>query len=361
MSDLRYWIGLSLVPDIGPITAKQLIAHAGAPEYVFRMDMHDLLAIHGMARTRAENIRTFSLWDEVDKQVASLEKRGLSAVCYGDADYPAALKEIPDAPVVLYMKGTYQPEDRYGIAVVGSRKYSPYGEAVTQKISGELASAGLTVISGMARGIDTFAHRSALTSGGRTIAVLGSGLDVLYPAENKGLMEKIAASGCVMTEFPLGTEPNRENFPRRNRLISGLSMGVLVIEAAEGSGSLITASIALEQNREVFAVPGNITSGNSAGTNMLIRQGARMVTRADDIIEELAPVLKGFIRGETRREVELSSEEKGFCACMTREPRHIDLISRELRLPVHKILDILLSLELKGVVRQSDGKRFYLA
>jgi DNA processing protein len=174
-------------------------------------------------------------------------------------------------------------------------------------------------------------------------------------------MEKIAASGCIMTEFPLGTQPNRENFPRRNRLISGLSMGVLVIEAAEGSGSLITASIALEQNREVFAVPGNITSGTSAGTNMLIRQGARMVTRAEDIVEELTPMLKGFIRSETRREVELSAEEKGLCGCMTREPQHIDSISREIRLPVHKILDILLSLELKGVVRQSDGKRFYLA
>jgi len=361
VSDLRYWIGLSLVPDIGPITAKQLIAHAGDPEHVFRMDMHDLLSIHGMARTRAENIRSFSRWDEVEKQVSDLEKRGFSTLCYGDAAYPAALKEIPDAPVVLYTKGTYQPEDRYGIAVVGSRKYSPYGEVVTQKISGGLAAAGLTVISGMARGIDTFAHRSALAAGGRTLAVLGSGLDVFYPAENKGLMEKIAASGCVISEFPLGTEPNRENFPRRNRLISGLSMGVLVVEAAEGSGSLITASIALEQNREVFAVPGNITSVTSAGTNMLIRQGARIVTKADDIIEELAPMLKGFIRSETRSQVELTVEENALCACMTREPQHIDPLAREIRLPVQKILDILLSLELKGVVRQSDGKRFYLA
>ena len=350
-----------MVPDIGPITAKQLIAHAGDPEHIFRMDMHDLLSVQGVTRARAENIRTFSLWDDVEKQVTGLQKRGLSAICYGDQVYPAALKEIPDAPVVLYMKGTYQPEDRYGIAVVGSRKYSPYGETVTHKISGELATAGFTVISGMARGIDTFAHRSALAAGGRTIAVLGSGLDVSYPAENKGLMEKIASAGCVITEFPLGTAPNRENFPRRNRLISGLSMGVLVIEAAEGSGSLITASIALEQNREVFAVPGNITSGNSAGTNLLIRQGARMVTRADDIIEELAPVLKGFIRNGTRQEVDLSAEEKGICAGMTHEPQHIDLLSREIRLPVHRILDILLSLELKGVVRQSDGKRFYLA
>jgi len=184
---------------------------------------------------------------------------------------------------------------------------------------------------------------------------------VFYPAENKGLMEKIAASGCVMSEFPLGTRPNRENFPRRNRLISGLSMGVLVVEAAEGSGSLITASIALEQNREVFAVPGNITAKNSAGTNMLIRQGAKMVLQTEDIIEELAPALRGFIRNETKRTADLSSEEQGLCSCLTREPRHIDTISREIGLPVHRILDILLSLELKGVIRQTDGKRFYLA
>ena len=361
MSDIRYWIGLSLVPEIGPITARQLLAFAGTPEHIFSANLDDLASVHGLTRTRAKNIRDFSLWDDVDRQVKAMEKRGISAVCYGSPSYPDALNEIPDAPVVLYIKGTYQQDDRFGIAVVGSRRYSPYGEAVTQKISGELAAAGFTVISGMARGIDTFAHRSALSSGGRTIAVLGSGLDVFYPAENKGLMEKIAASGCVMSEFPLGTRPNRENFPRRNRLISGLSMGVLVVEAAEGSGSLITASIALEQNREVFAVPGNITAKNSAGTNMLIRQGAKMVLQTEDIIEELAPALRGFIRNETKRTADLSSEEQGLCSCLTREPRHIDTISREIGLPVHRILDILLSLELKGVIRQTDGKRFYLA
>jgi DNA processing protein len=191
--------------------------------------------------------------------------------------------------------------------------------------------------------------------------VLGSGLDVYYPAENRGLMQKIAGSGCAMSEFPPGTPPNRENFPRRNRLISGLAMGVLVVEAAEASGSLITASIALEQNREVFAVPGNIISKTSAGSNMLIRQGAKMVLQSEDIMEELAPALKGFIRSETRKAVELTAEEQAICSCLTREPVHIDIFSRGIELPVHKILDILLSLELKGVVRQSDGKRFYLA
>ncbi|HYQ48557.1 MAG TPA: DNA-processing protein DprA, partial [Thermodesulfovibrionales bacterium] len=259
------------------------------------------------------------------------------------------------------VKGSYRADDRFGIAVVGSRTYSTYGQTVTQKISGELAAAGITVVSGMARGIDTFAHRSALASGGRTIAVLGSGIDVCYPSENRGLMDKIAVSGCVMSEFPPGTPPNRENFPRRNRLISGLSLGVLVVEAAEDSGSLITASIALEQNREVFAVPGNITAKNSAGTNRLIRQGAKMVTQGRDIIEELAPVLRGFIRDEKKRNVELSSGEQEVCTCLSGEPKHIDTLAREIGLPVHRILDILLSLELKGVIRQSDGKRFYLA
>ncbi|NJD55420.1 MAG: DNA-protecting protein DprA [Nitrospirae bacterium] len=361
MSDIRYWIGLSLVPDIGPITARQLISRTGSPEHVFNLDLQELLSVQGMTRVRAENILNFSGWDAVERQAKVLEQKGISAVCYGTPGYPEVLKEIPDAPAVIYAKGSYRPDDRFGIAVVGSRTYSPYGQAVTQKISGELAAAGITVISGMARGIDTFAHRSSLASGGRTIAVLGSGIDVCYPSENRGLMDKIAGSGCVLSEFPPGTPPNRENFPRRNRLISGLSLGVLVVEAAEDSGSLITASIALEQNREVFAVPGNITSKNSAGTNQLIRQGAKMVMQSSDIIEELAPVLKGFIRDETKRNVELSAGEQAVCACLSGEPKHIDILARETGLPVHRILDILLSLELKGVIRQSDGKRFYLA
>ena len=361
MSDIRYWIGLSLVPDIGPITAKQLISHAGSPERVFGLDMQGLMSVQGMTRARAKSVAAFSQWDDVEKQIRVMQQKGISVVCYGDPCYPQILQEIPDAPILIYIKGSYQPDDRFGIAIVGSRAYSSYGEAVTQKISGELAASGFTIISGMARGIDTFAHRSALASGGRTIAVLGSGLDICYPAENRRLMEKISAAGCVLSEFPPGYPPNRENFPRRNRLISGLSLGVLVVEAAEGSGSLITASLALEQNREVFAVPGSIVAKNSAGTNLLIRQGAKIVLRTEDIIEELAPALKGFIRSETKQQVELSSREKELCTCLTGEPKHIDVLARESGLPVHTILDILLSLELKGVIRQADGKRFYLA
>ena len=362
MSEIRYWIGLSLVPEVGPVMSRKLLTVMGSPENIFNAGIKDLLSVKGLSREKAENIKNFAQWDAVEKHIRAVDSKGITVVGYNDRCYPEVLKEIEGAPVVLYMKGDYQPDDRYGIAVVGSRKHTQYGEVVTQKISNGLAAAGLTIISGMARGIDTFAHQSALSSGGRTIAVLGSGPDVYYPAENKGLMERISLCGCVISEFPPGTMPNRENFPRRNRLISGLSMGVLVVEATADSGSLITANYAAEQNKEVFAVPGNITSPNSEGTNMLIRQGAKIVLRTDDIIEELAPVLRGFInKAKNTQSIDLSEEENRLCSVLTGEPRHIDLLSRETALPVHKILELMLSLELKGIVRQSNGKRFYLS
>ena len=360
MSDIRYWIGLSLVPDIGPVMARKLITSMGSPENVFKAGAGDLLSIRGLGEEKAKSIHNFSLWDAVERQIEEAERKKIEVVTYNDTRYPEVLKEIEGVPLVLYMKGEYHPDDRYGIAVVGSRKNSGYGEAVAQKISDELACSGFTIISGMARGIDTLAHKSALASGGRTIAVLGSGLDVHYPAENKGLMEKIAGSGCVISEFPPGTMPNRENFPRRNRLISGLSMGVLVVEATADSGSLITAGYAAEQNREIFAVPGSIFSENSEGTNQLIRQGAKVVLRTEDIIEELAPVLRGLMKMPGRDAAEISPEEGMLCAALTREPKHVDVVSREATLPVHKTLELLLSLELKGLVRQTNGKRFYL-
>jgi DNA processing protein len=361
MSEPRGWIGLSLVPEIGPVMARKLLAEFGSPERIFSAGVGDLLSVNGMSREKAGNIKGFQLWDRVDTYLKVIEKRGIRVAGCDDPAYPEVLKEIDGAPVVLYMKGCYLPEDRFGIAVVGSRKHSPYGEVVARKLPAELASAGFTIVSGMARGVDTLAHVSALACGGRTIAVLGSGLDISYPAENSRLMEKIPESGCVISEFPPGTPPNKENFPRRNRLISGLSLGVLVIEATVESGSLITAEYAIEQNREVFAVPGNITSSNSEGTNRLIRQGAKMVLASDDIIEELAPMLKGFIRAEKRKVVDLSKDEDMLCNILSGEPKHIDLLSREAVLPANKVLDVLLSLELKGVVRQSSGKRFYLA
>ena len=361
MSDPKFWIALSDVPDIGPVTARKLLAIYKKPEAVFKAPYKELANIRGIGPAKAKNIKGYSEWGKIDAQLKKLDATGIKIVSFSNKDYPEMLKNIEDAPIVLYIKGIIQKEDRYAVAIVGSRKYSSYGKLAAEKLSSELSSMGFTIVSGMARGIDTLAHTAAINSGGRSIAVLGSGIDVPYPPENRGLMEKLAASGCVISEFPPGTLPERENFPKRNRIISGLSLGVLVVEATADSGSLITASCALEQGKEVFAVPGNINSVNSKGTNDLIKKGAKLVQSAEDVIEELAPILKGYIRTREKANIELSVEEKRLCDIMTAEPKHVDMLSRESKMPAQKVLGILLSLELNGIAKQAEGKKFFLA
>lgn len=361
MSDIRYSIALTMLPDVGPVGSKKLLSVFGTPEKIFHSTMEDLIAVEGIGINRARKIKAFSSWNDVEKQVKFLKNRGIRAVSFEEPSFPELLREIEDTPVILYIKGDTEPQDRYAIAIVGSRKPTPYGISVAERISGDLASMGFSIVSGMARGIDALSHRGALDAGGRTIAVLGSGLDVPYPPENKMLMEMIADSGCIISEFPPGTPPNKENFPRRNRLISGMSLGVLVIEATSDSGSLITARYALDQGREVFAVPGQIVSPASQGTNDLIRKGAILTRKAEDIVEELAPVLKGFIKSRSRLKGDLTEQEQHLCALLSREPRQVDSISRESKLPSSTVLGILLALELKGIVKQTTGKRFYLA
>ena len=361
MSDPKFWIALSDVPDIGPVTAKKLLAIYKKPEAVFKAPYKELANIRGIGTAKAKNIKGYSEWGKIDAQLKKLDATGIKMVTFSNEDYPETLKNIEDAPIVLYIKGTIQKEDRYAVAVVGSRKYSPYGKLAAEKLSSELSSMGFTIVSGMARGIDTLAHTAAVKSGGRSIAVLGSGIDVPYPPENRGLMEKLSGSGCVISEFPPGTLPERENFPKRNRIISGLSLGVLVVEATADSGSLITATYAVEQGKEVFAVPGNINSANSKGTNDLIKKGAKLVQSAEDVIEELAPVLRGYIRTREKANIELPVEEKRLCDIMTAEPKHVDMLSRESKMPAQKVLGILLSLELKGIAKQAEGKKFFLA
>ncbi len=361
MAYRNYWIALSLLPEIGPVRARKLLAVFGTPEKIFEARPGDLLSVEGIGINRMKNIKEFSLWEEVEKQVRVIEQKEIKAVCLDEADYPEMLREIEDAPIVLYVKGDIETQDRYAIAVVGSRRMTDYGASVADDISGELASMGFTVVSGMARGIDTLAHRAALKAGGRTFAVLGSGIDIPYPPENKALMDRIAGSGCVITEFPPGTSPDKENFPRRNRIISGLSLGVLVVEATSESGALITARYATDQGREVFAVPGNVVSPGSEGTNELIRRGAVLTRKAEDIVKELAPVLKGFIRSVEKMKTDVTHEEMKLCNLLSGEPKQIDDISRESGLPTSEALGILLGLELKGAVKQITGKRFYLA
>jgi DNA processing protein len=360
MPDLKYWIALSLLPDIGPVRAKKLLTVFGTAGDIFRADFDDLMAVDGIGVNRAKNIREFSSWKLVEEKIHVMQEKGIKAVHPGEASYPEMLGEIDGSPVVLFVRGDILPEDRFAVAIVGSRKLTHYGASVAETLSADLASMGFTIVSGMARGVDSLSHMGALRAGGRTVAVLGSGVDVPYPPENKTLMDKIAGSGCVISEFLPGTPPDKENFPRRNRIISGLSLGVIVVEAASGSGALLTAGYAADQGREVFAVPGNITSSNSEGTNELIRNGAVLIRKAEDVIEELAPVLKGFIRAKGRVRIQVTGKEERVCGLLSGEPKQIDIISRESGLPASEALGILLGLELKGAVKQITGKRFYL-
>lgn len=362
MPDIESWIALTMVPDVGPATIGKLLSVYGSPEAVFNAPFKDLMDIEGIGEGKARSINSFSGWKDVKKQIEKMNRMDVRPVALDNPEYPAMLKEIADPPVMLYIKGRPEDEDKFSIAVVGTRKPTPYGSNAAEDLSAGLAEAGFTVVSGMARGIDTIAHIGSIKAGGRTVAVLGSGIDVPYPPENAGLMKKIADSGCVVSEFPPGTKPLKENFPSRNRIISGLSLGVAVVEATRNSGSLITACFALEQNREVFAVPGNINSPNSEGTNDLIRKGARLIQKPEDIIEELAPVLKGFIkRKKDKPGIIMTDEDKKICSILSGEPVHIDIISRETAMPAARALAILLNLELRGIVKQTDGKRFYLA
>lgn len=360
-TDLACWIALSLLPDVGPVRARKLLSVFGTPEMVFRAGPDDLQKVEGIGAVIARKIMDFSSWGDIEKQMREMEDRNIKVICLQESAYPEMLREVDDAPVVIYTRGDLIPDDKFAIAVVGSRRLTQYGSSVAEKISEDLASCGFTVVSGMARGVDSIAHKAALKAGGRTIAVLGSGLDIPYPPENKALMENIVKSGCALSEFPPGTPPEKENFPRRNRLISALSLGVLVVEATLDSGALITARYAAEQGREVFAVPGNITSRCSEGTNELLRRGAILVRKAEDIVEELAPVLKGFLRTRHNIREGISDEEKRVCNLLSGEPKQIDIISRESGLSSSEALGILLGLELKGAVKQITGKRFYLA
>jgi DNA processing protein len=364
MSDLRYWIALNSLPEVGPVLARRLLSAFGTPDTIFQMPLRELMGIENMGENRARGIVSFQDWERVQKELEKADKKGIRVITQHDEEYPSSLRNVHGAPLVLYARGRIEDHDRYSVAMVGSRAPTEYGLHVAERISSQIASFGLSVVSGMARGIDAASHRGALRAGGRTLAVLGSGIDVPYPPENIRLMKAIETAGAVLSELPLGTPPNRENFPKRNRIISALSLGVVVVEATVDSGSLITVRYALEQGREVFALPGNITSKKSCGTNNLIKNGARLIENAEEIIEELRPQIKGILR-ERRLSSDaalpqMSDEEKTIYGFLDDEPKHIDAITRNADMPSSKTLSILLSLELKGVVKQIEGKRFII-
>ena len=297
-----------------------------------------------------------------------ITQREVTQLACADERYPAWLRAIHDPPAVLYCDGLPETGDRQAVAIVGSRRATPYGLRVTEALAGELSRLGITIVSGFARGIDAAAHRAALAAGGRTIAVLGCGLDVDYPPGHKSLHVEIAAGGAVLTEFAPGTPPRAAHFPRRNRIISGLALGVVVIEAAEDSGSLITARLALEQGREVFAVPGPIEAPTSRGPHGLLKQGAKLVEMVDDIVEELLPQLDRSLQtlktepiAALPKHVDLSSSERAMLDMMSREPLHLDELTERTGLTPAVVAGILLGLELRALVKQVPGQRYCLA
>ncbi len=356
--DLLEWIALLTVPNVGPIRFVSLVNKFGSPKSVLSASVKDLRQVEDVGEITASDIKTKADWKEAEKQIKLAEKNRIGWITFLDSDYPKNLKQIYDFPPFFFLLGTLNEKDDMALAIVGTRSASPYGKSVTEKISAELVAKGFTIVSGFALGIDTYSHRSALNSGGRTIAVFGSGLDVIYPKENTKLVEKVVGNGAIISEFLMGTEPEAENFPRRNRIISGLSLGVIVVEAPTKSGALLTAQYALDQNKEVFAVPGNLTSKNSEGTNALIcKQGAKLVTSVNDIVSELK-VYTTSLAEKTFVMPELPQEEKNIYQILSPEPVHIDQIAQTVAVSTGQALSLLLNLELKGLVKQLSGKMF---
>ncbi len=365
MSQIKNWIALATVEGVGPKRFINLINHLGDPEEVLSAPIERLSGIPDIGKETAKNIKNKVKWKTVEEQLKLFEKHSkqknnrIKFITYKDSDYPQNLKSIYDPPPFLFVRGNLTQEDKKALALVGTRRASAYGKNVAEKLASELVERGVTIVSGLARGIDSTGHLTALKGKGRTIAVFGSGLDVIYPREHARLAQRITESGALISEFPLGTKPLAENFPKRNRLISGLSLGVIVIEAPKRSGALLTAECALDQGREVFAVPGNIGSQKSEGTNALIKKGAALVTSVDDILSELKGVLNFTSEKEkTKLEMDLSQEEKKVFSFLSLEPNHIDKIAKKGNFKIPHLLSVLLSLELKGLVKQLSGKMF---
>jgi DNA processing protein len=362
MADTRiFWVALNLVLADCLRPAQKIMEHFGSLGEIFRAPARELEFL-GMEKDRARRLASPGLLDDAARVLAAVERKGWRLQTRDDEAYPALLREIFDPPYVLYIAGDPGILSQPAVAVVGARRPTPFGRAVAERLARDLAARGLVVVSGMAVGIDSLAHWGALQAG-RTVAVLGSGLDEVYPKENKDLFRKIAGTGAVVTEFPPEARPLAYRFPLRNRVISGLTLGVVVVEATRRSGSLITARLALEQNREVMAVPGNITSALSSGTNWLIKTGAKLVETWEDVVEELPTPLRESLlssRKEDREaKPELSPEEKKiFDGLKTDALTHIDELVETTDVSVSEVLTRLLSLELKGLVRQAPGKCF---
>ena len=366
--DLIPWFSLKSIAGVGNYTYKRLIDAFGSPQQVFAASKIELLAVEGMVEDTAERISRHTPPDTVYKNIELCREKGISVITLTDPAYPRLLGELPDPPPYLYVMGGLQP-DAACIAIVGSRHPTGYGRSMAETLSRELADCGLHIVSGMARGIDTVAHQAALDAGGRTYAVLGSGLANIYPRENRSLAEKIAGRGAVISEFPILSEPKGHHFPVRNRIISGMSVGTIVVEAAKKSGSLITARLAAEQGREVFAVPGSIQSFKSTGTHGLLKQGAKLIENVADVLDEISHMInltpvhsnenqKRTADPETNSSPALDTDESLVLRTLEDYPVHIDEIVRKTGLEPGKTAGVLLRLEMQGRITQEPGKYF---
>lgn len=356
MTERDCLIALNLSGDIGSIHLKALLDTFGSAGQALAAPQEILARLPGIGPKIAVRLRSLNR-GSVERELDLAAKSGVRIITRLDPDYPLTLTYIPDPPIVLYLKGTLLKEDAMAIAIVGSRIASFYGLSMAGRFSQALCRSGFTVVSGLARGIDTSAHRAALEAGGRTIAVLGSGFNHIYPAENRGLFEAIAGQGAVVSEFAFDEQPLKQNFPRRNRLISGLSLGVLVVEAARNSGALITADMALEQGREVFALPGRAGSRTSFGTHRLIKQGCSLVDEPQDIIDALGLAVD-CRRPDPGLGPSLSAAEETLYRKFNEEPLGLDEIVHDTGMQVPMVLPLLLALQLKKRIRQLPGKEF---
>jgi len=362
MHQLKYLIALSHFPKFGPVRIKRLKKHFHNMESAFNASAQELNRA-GIENKLADEFVAARININSEQLLEQLNKENINVITIEDKNYPKLLSEIYDPPQLLYYKGKLDTQDEFALAVVGTRKFTSYGKQVAEKIVKDLARSNLTIVSGLALGIDSLSHNATLEIGGRTIAVLGSGLDKqnIYPSANRYLSDKIVASGgAVISEFPLGTAPLRHHFPQRNRIISGLSLGTLVIEAGEKSGALITASHALEQNRDVFAVPGSVYSPVSAGPNKLIKLGAKTVTNAQDIIEAL-DLMQVTAYINNKKIIPESAEEEKILEHLTHEPAHVNELIRLTKLNTGIINSTLTIMEMKGMIRNLGGMQYVLA
>ena len=359
MPDMKYWLGFNLVKGIGPAKVQALLDYYGSLANAWQANEFELQKIGLDKRAITTFLKTRQEID-LDKELARLERANISLLTWETEKYPSYLREIPNPPPLIYYQGEILEQDRWAVAVVGTRRLTAYGRQVTKDLVAGLVQNNITVVSGLARGIDAIAHKTAVDLGGRTLAVLGSGLDCIYPADNRTLAQEIAQGhGAIISEYGLGVQPEAKNFPPRNRIISGLSLGVIIVEAGTRSGALITTNFALEQDREVFAVPGNINSPASQGPNKLIQEGAKLVTRVEDVLEELNLHMVAertavqLVLPETAEEIALYTQLSG-------QPVHIDELSRATGLPSALVSSTLTLMELKGMVQQVGGMNYVL-